>query len=289
MNNNVSEMLDMYNRSFPDLQTDETTFMERLMLDNGSVIFEHRDGGSLIGFSVVNDDGILLLCVEENHRNKGIGTDLLKLSEEHILKNFDTIHLGISRNTYLLCGVPMSDSYDTHSFFIRHGYLEDWVSYDMIIDLSKYNRIPELDHLDEKVIIRRRRNDREDIEKSIQCGDIIDGWGEYYKEASDLIVAEVDGEIVGAVMVEPDFCLFPKSLPGTGSFGCLGVIEKYRNLGIGMYLCQEALSSLKDSGCRICHIGYTWLDWWYGKLGAVKYVNYWIGDKKVAPRLSSSK
>ncbi len=38
---------------------------------------------------------------------------------------------------------------------------------------------------------------------------------------------------------------------------------------------------LKEIGCKQCHIGYTWIDWWYGKLGAVKYMNYWKGYKKI--------
>lgn len=42
-----------------------------------------------------------------------------------------------------------------------------------------------------------------------------------------------------------------------------------------MTLCRHAISSLKYRGCKTCFIGYTWLDKWYGKLGAVRYVDYW--------------
>jgi GNAT superfamily N-acetyltransferase len=278
---NMMEMLDLYNRVFPNLQTDQNIFSERLLLENGSIIFEHREGAVLAGFSVVNDDGILLLCVDENYRNQGIGTDLLRLSEQHIKMDFNKIQLGLSRNTYLFCGVPMNDFSDSHTFFEKHGYSGKWVSFDMIIDLSKYNHIPELNNKDTNILIRHRRNDPEDIENAASCGEIIDGWGEIYRSSTDLIVAEADGKIIGGVSVDPDFCLFPKSLKEAGSFGCLGVLEEYRNCGIGMKLCQEALHILKNSGCQICHIGYTWLDWWYGKLGAVKYTNYWMGEKKL--------
>ena len=281
MNMNVTEMLTIYNKSFPKLQTDEQTFTEHLLLNKGSKVFEHRMDAVLVGFSVVNDDGILLLCVDHDYRNQGIGTHLLTLSEEYISKQFDVIHLGSSRNTYLLCGVPMDTDCDSHSFFLKHGYTENWISYDMVLDLDQYNRIHELDNKDSNVIIRRRRNDREEIEKTIKCADAIDGWGEYFKYATDVIVAVSDGEIIGLVIVEADGCLFPESLKGAGTLACLGVIDAYRKHGVGMKLCQEALCSLKESGCRICHIGYTYLDWWYGKLGAVKYINYWMGEKKV--------
>lgn len=280
MKNNTIEMLYLYNKTFPNLQTDEEIFTERLMIENGSYIFEHREDSILVGFSVVNDDGILLLCVDDKYRNKGIGTDLLKKSEDHILKNYNEIHLGVSKNNYLLCGIPMNRFTDSHSFFVKNGYAEDWISFDMIIDLSKYNRIPELDYNDDEIIIRHRRDDLEDIENAVKCGDMIDGWGDDYRNASDLIVAEVDGKIIGAVIVDSDYCMFPKSLKGAGSFGCIGVLDEYRNRGVGMKLCQEALLILKDKGCHTCHIGYTYLDWWYGKLGAVKYTDYWKGTKK---------
>lgn len=278
-NKSIIEMLRIYNNAFPSLQTNETIFSERLMLNNGSEVFEHRADDVLAGYSVINDDGILLICVDENYRKRGIGRKLLQLSENHIKRNFNKIRLGSSRNTYLLCGVPMSDSYNSPSFFRKYGYKESWISYDMTIDLETYNRIEELDNKDNNIIIRLGRNDWEDIEKIVRCGDMLDGWGEFYRNASEVLVAELEGEIIGAVIVEPQSSIFSKSLEDAGVFACLGVLEEYRNLGIGMKLCQEALCSLKSSGCKVCHIGYTWLDWWYGKLGAEKYVNYWMGEK----------
>lgn len=279
LNIDIEEMLNLYNRSFPSLQTDKRTFMNRLQLDRGSQVFEYRVDSALTGFSVVNEDGVLLLCVDHKFRNQGIGSELLGISEKLIKKDFDKIHLGVSKNTYLLCGVPMSDFSDCHNFFQNRGYTEKWVGFDMVIDLKDYTRNYDLDNQNEDIIISHRACDKLEIERFIKGGDDLGGWVEFYYNASDLIVAEVGGEIIGAVIVEPDFCMFSQSLKGAGSFGCLGVINKYRKHGIGMQLYQEALCSLKDSGCTMCHIGYTWLDWWYGKLGATKYINYWIGEK----------
>jgi GNAT superfamily N-acetyltransferase len=281
MNYNISEMLTIYNKSFPRLQTDEETFAECLMLDQGSRVFEYRMKGALAGYSVVNDDCILLLCVGPAYRKQGIGSQLLHISEEHISRSFDVIHLGSSGNTYLLCGVPMDPDCASHEFFQKHGYTEKWISCDMIIDLTSYSRKPELDNKDSDIIIRPRSNDADEIVKTIQCAEIIDGWGDCYKAAADVIVAETKGEIIGLVIVERDSCIFTKSLKGAGTLACLGVLEAYRKHGVGMKLCQEALCRLKESGCKTCHIGYTWLDWWYGKLGARKYMSYWMGEKKI--------
>ena len=63
---NINELLDLYNRSFPNLQTDEKNFIEHLMLNDGSIVFEHREYDILAGYSVINDDGILILCVDES-------------------------------------------------------------------------------------------------------------------------------------------------------------------------------------------------------------------------------
>ena len=63
---NINELLDLYNRSFPNLQTDEKNFIEHLMLNDGSIVFEHREYDILDGYSVINDDGILILCVDES-------------------------------------------------------------------------------------------------------------------------------------------------------------------------------------------------------------------------------
>ncbi len=280
MNMKISEMLSIYNRSFPKLQTDEATFSEHLMLDQGSRVFDYRIGNVLVGYSVVNADGILLLCVDPAYRKQGIGSHLLHRSEAYISKSYDLIQLGCSKDTYLLCGVPMDDDCDSHEFFQRRGYTECWISCDMIVDLRTYDRRPELDNNDPHITIRQRRNDPEEIRKTIQCADIIDGWGEYFKNASEVILAEADGEIIGLVIVETE-SLFPVSLKGAGTLACLGVIEAYRKHGVGMRLCQEALSRLKESGCDMCHIGYTYLDRWYGKLGAKKYISYWMGEKRV--------
>ena len=282
MKTSSHEMLDLYNSIFKDLQTDEDTFSERLKLNKGSVVFEQRDNNLLLGYSVLNYDGILLLCVDKNHRNKGIGSKLLKQSENHIMKNFDKVTLGLSKNTYLFCGVPLGEDYDSQSFFQKRGYSDNGISFDMTIDLSKYSHKQELDSHNDNIIIRRRRKDIEDLEKAKKCGDAIQmGWGDIYKESSDLIVAEVDGEIVGGVIVDPDSCMFTKSIKDAGTIGCVGVTKEYREHGVGMTLSQHAVSSLKDSGCKTCFIGYTYLDKWYGKLGAIKYVDYWKGYKDI--------
>lgn len=44
--------------------------------------------------------------------------------------------------------------------------------------------------------------------------------------------------------------------------------------------CQNAPGEeLKNLGCDIAFIGYTYLEKWYGKLGYKTIVRYWMGEK----------
>lgn len=92
---------------------------------------------------------------------------------------------------------------------------------------------------------------------------------------------KIDNQVIGGIIIQQDECIFNESLKNCGHFGLLWVLPEYRNKGIGTQLCRHALIELKKNGFKMCHIGYTYLDKWYGKLGAKKYINYWIGNKKL--------
>jgi GNAT superfamily N-acetyltransferase len=112
---------------------------------------------------------------------------------------------------------------------------------------------------------------------------IEEGWGDYYRgDDTEGIIAVKNKEVIGGAIVSPSF-LFDMSLKETGSFGVIWTLEKYENNGIGTKLYQKGLFELKNKGYKICHIYCTYkpLDLWYGKLGAKKYIEYWIGNKKI--------
>ena len=61
--------------------------IDRFLEETGSCIFVAETAGRVVGFLSVEDHGSFLylddLCVEQEHREKGIGTHLLCLAEEH--------------------------------------------------------------------------------------------------------------------------------------------------------------------------------------------------------------
>lgn len=280
------EMKRTYDFYFPRLRASAEIFSECLALDSSADILSARlksGGGNRLGgsdgFAVVYGGALLLLTVAPELRCRGIGSALLEQAEKIIFKDHDAVTLGHDGGTYLLTGVP-ADSPGAWEFFERRGYVRSWTACDLVADLHAYSRRPDLCYSGGDIAIRPRGSS--DIEKARAraCGDRIEGWGEYYASSDNVIVADRGGDIIGAVIAGTDGCMFSQSLPGAGELGCLGVLEEYRGRGVGTSLCSAALDSLASAGCASCFIGYTWLDKWYGKFGAVKYAEYVMGEKR---------
>ena len=135
----MNEILyDVFVRSFPKVNIDYDTFNDRLDL-NDSVVFKKFDetGVNLIGFSIVRENCIGLLCVLPEYRCRGIGTSLLKQSEKFISSNgYNEILLGYKgEKTSLFKGVPLNNA--NYSFFSKNGYDNDFSFYDYEIDLTE--------------------------------------------------------------------------------------------------------------------------------------------------------
>lgn len=110
----------------------------------------------LIGISVIYENTILLLCVDEDYRCHKIGSHLLKESEEMIArKGYKNVKVGVAFD-YLMPGVPTSkrytesvnedlyDAVDDHAsrFFENRGYIhgQDCNIFDMRFALTEFCR-----------------------------------------------------------------------------------------------------------------------------------------------------
>ena len=278
-----TEMKALYDACFPRLRASQEDFRARLALGADAEVFlAYLKTGEphFIGYAVVYRGALLLLVVAEPFRGLGVGSALLARAEARIFRGHDTVTLGHEGGTYLLTGVP-ADSPGAWDFFVRRGYARSWTACDLTVDLRAYRRRPELCYPGGDVVIRSRGDTADARGLAKACGDRIDeGWGDYYANADGVIVAERGGEFIGAVIAGTEERIFSESLPGAGELGCLGVLDEYREKGIGASLCSAALDRLAEAGVACCFIGYTWLDKWYGKFGAVKYVEYVMGEKR---------
>lgn len=104
----MSRYYEMFRRNFPFIVRDEREALEIINNPENRIIEVNNDSGKLIGVSIIHKNTILMLCVDEEYRNKGIGNKLLSDSEKYIIgKGYDKVSIGAGDN-YLMPGIPMA-------------------------------------------------------------------------------------------------------------------------------------------------------------------------------------
>lgn len=135
----LEELYKIFKECFPTTLISKEEFEKKLDFNDAEVIKEYDENNTLIGYSVVRENCISLMCVKPEFQNKGHGTKLLMESEQKIRNNgFKEILLGYkSDNTSLYMGVPILNN-KNYAFFTKHQYDSDFTSYDVNIP----NRVP---------------------------------------------------------------------------------------------------------------------------------------------------
>lgn len=229
---------------------------------------------------LVNEEGtnnaIWLLHVLPEFRNKGIGTLLYESAQQNV-KGKWTAGSGTG---YLWQGVPVGCG---ESFLEKRGFRWSWTSIDMILSLEQWTKpcmkitsyIDILKPEDSKLLI-----------DMLQAEEDMTGWVGFYKTMIDnsehdrILVAHSDNTIVGCAMVlEEKDIRWHRNIDGkAGGIGCIGVMEKYREHGIGAALAAEVHCRLKAAGYTHSYVSYTWLEEWYGKMGYEVFCRQLMGE-----------
>jgi len=271
----VSEACALYNRNFPRFAASEASFSRNLMLDDGAVMFTWREKETLAGFAVVYMDGLMMLCVDAPYRRRGIGAALLAACEKEAALYGKLILGHASSGRYLFCGAPKNKECD--AFLDASGYSESAVCDDCVLCIDEFTP---REYVSDCIIRMRREDEREAayaLGNSINAG----RWGKVYREAKDMIVAEMsDGSIGGGVVISPG-CGFEEAIEGSCTLGCLGVEKAYRRRGIAAALCHRLVELARERGYRNIFIGWTGIADWYGGLGAKRYASWRMGEKKL--------
>ena len=146
----------MFKQNFPYIVRNKEEALRVLNNPENKFIDINDERGNLIGTSIIHKNTILMLCVSGKFRNNGLGTRLLKNSEEFIEKcGYNEINIGVGEN-YLMPGIPMETkpyseelkedeiykcvTNDSYNFFSRRGYFHSWKDancFDMRADLEK--------------------------------------------------------------------------------------------------------------------------------------------------------
>ena len=103
------QLYDLFIRNLPYAVREKETALEILGNPENRVFFRADENGSLFAAAVVHKSNILLLCVDEAHRGKGIGSELLSEAEKYIKAGgYDEVSVGVGDN-YLCPGVPVKE------------------------------------------------------------------------------------------------------------------------------------------------------------------------------------
>ncbi|MBQ8382439.1 MAG: GNAT family N-acetyltransferase [Clostridia bacterium] len=283
----MNELYRLFRVCFPKYPASEDVFNEQLKPECARIIFEY-DKDRLVGYSLIHGNSISLLCMDPNYRNRGIGSRLLKSSEELIRQtDAQTILLGRGKH-YLLQGVP-ADEPLAQRFFEHRGYSADWVSVNMELYTDEWDRSAlVLPSAPARLGFRfADAHDRPALLTAV--GDAHADWVRIFQTCNDpILLATLDGRIVGFAILNPNGGRFGDPAVQTGDVGCVGVIHSARNLGIGRQMVAHGIEWLKLQGCDTVELRYVALVDWYERVGFRVKHRLWMGEKAISRKQDST-
>lgn len=299
----LQERLEIFRRNFPYIVRDDETVKQILTHQENQFIERRNENGGLIGLSVVNRNVILMLCVDQAYRQRGIGTELLKQSEKLIREaGYDKCSVGVGLD-YLMPGVPTSKHYypaenirlsegvnsKASDFFERRGYQHSWEKadcFDMQFDLQD---LTESSYQIGDTIegITYRFATPKDQPGILQCTeDACAEFTPYYQDQKlydpkgeeRVLIAHKGQEVCGALLVGPE-----PSAPFLGSIGCTTVKRAFQGQHIATNLVLLGTGALKDMGMKQAYLSYTYtgLDRLYGTAGYRISVFFMMAKKRL--------
>ena len=301
----MTKYYEIFRRNFPYIVRDENEALKIINNPENKFFDYCDDDGNLVGTSIVHKNTILMLCVDSDYRNRGIGSSLLNRSEDYISNSgYDKVNIGVGDN-YLMPGIPMATkpydevlkedkiytnvNNDSYEFFRRRGYEHAWADancFDMRADLDNVE-FPDASIGDTVNGINYRFARKEDIPKIIECTDDAEkSFSEFYKEEKyydeeskqRVLIATKDNDVCGTLMI----CMETEG-KGLGSVGCTAVSHKYRGQHIGVNMVVLGTKYLKSIGLKNGYLGYTYsgLDKMYGYAGYKICIYYAMAQKSL--------
>ena len=298
----INELSSFFRRNFPFIVREEATVRNILENKECKIIEKRNAKAELIGAVVVHDNTILMLCVEKEYRNRGIGSELLSEAEQIIKEaGYEEITVGAGYD-YLMPGVPTSKRYvdavnerlydgvddSASNFFEKHGYTHSWDCncFDMRFSLEEFTK-EDYSVGDTVDGICYRFATGEDAEKVFSCTDAAyEEFTQYYKNEelycgggrqNPKVLIATDGEdVVGTLIVSLE-----TEGEGLGSVGCTTVKPSHRGRHIGVNMVVIGTKYLKDAGMKEAYLGYTYsgLDHMYGYAGYKICIYYMMAKK----------
>lgn len=236
---------------------------------------------------------IQALLVDENYRNQGIGSRLLKDAEEHF-KQLNKGQILIGRDPFhYFPGVP-SQYESVCRWFEKRGYEKEDTEVDLscTYDVNEKIEMPQFENVE---FTEASRDDQDDLIAFLhRC---FPGRWEYeaikYFESGcsgrEFTLLKVNGEIKGFCrMNDPQSEIIAQNVywaplfeEGLGGVGPLGVDSSERGKGYGLAIVQAAIAFLRKRGIKHIVIDWTGLIEFYQKLGYSVWKEYEPYTKKL--------
>ena len=300
----LNELIVLFRRNFPFVVREEATVRDILGNKECKIIEKRNVQNSLIGAVVVHNNTILMLCVDKEYRNRGIGSELLDEAERIIKEaGYEEITVGAGYD-YLMPGVPTGKRYvdavnerlyeglddSVSTFFENRGYTHSWDCncFDMRFPHSEFTK-EEYKVGDTINGICYRFATEADAESVFACTDAAyEEFTQYYKNEAlyygvgkqnpKVLIATDGDEVVGTLMVSLE-----TEGKGLGSVGCTTVRPSHQGRHIGVNMVTIGTKYLKDAGMKEAYLGYTYsgLDHMYGYAGYKVCIYYMMAKKQL--------
>lgn len=266
-----------------------------------------NDEGNVVGFIIAkkwqeqleinmnNKRGwIQVILVDKTMQRHGIGTKLLKLAEDALVKaGIKEIQLGGDPFHYF-AGIP-STSNIAQEMAEKHGYEKRMDTHDLVNHLTNDYAIPSGENIEYKLLQEEEQQDL--IEFFTRC---FPGRWEYeamkYFELGgkgrEFVVLKKHGRIIGFCRINDDDSpmiaqnvywrtLFPQAV---GGIGPLGIDEKEQKQGYGLAIVQAGMAFLQERNIKTILIDWTNLVDFYEKLDFNVWKTYGIYLKDMSKK-----
>ncbi len=274
---------------------------QRVIDAGGTHHYLAREEGEAVGLAAtqLEQDGtgssdlsgdIMAIAVAPWAQSRGIGRALHDTALDYLRQaGARRVQLGGGRISRFWPGVPINLPHAL-SFFNAMGWEPDSISHDMVRHLGDF-QVPDRVY----DTLRDRRIDiaqasQADVERILEFeAREFPSWLEAFAQVAelgdyhDLLVGrDHEGHIVASLIMyssqshprRTDAIWKTRLGDNLGSLGAVGVAAAEQGQGIGLALVARGSELLRERGVDNCHIGWTHLLDFYGKLGYTRWESY---------------
>jgi len=249
--------------------------------------------GEMVGLALTHAGelrpGIRAIVVSPPLQGRGIGASLLDAAVASLPQGW--VQLGGALD-YLWPGVPVNLP-RAIDFFQQRGWPVTRTSWDLVGNLGAYHTPPEVAERAARSGCTFRRAGVADVAAILRFEEaFFSNWVPYFRATPDpsriVVAVEADDSIVGTLLTE--VAGQGNNWAGTwaailgmdmGAIGAVGVDPRIRMKGVGTGLVACAAELLRDEGAGNCHVGWTGLLSFYGRLGFEPWREYAMSRRQI--------